>query len=217
MRVKQFRFQQRAVSEIFNNFEIGKKDIVLEAPTGSGKTVMLLQFMEKVAEIDSRDIAFVWLTPGAGELEEQQWAKASNSSRYLIPQRLDDIWEGGFSRSTVTFINWEAVTNKKTIARRGGDVASIESIVKREKLDGRKFVLVIDEEHRNQTVKAQDVVDMFDAISIIRASATPVEDDSLTAVKVTEGEAIFEHLITRRVVLNEGLSVDNEAADYLYF
>lgn len=217
MRVKQFRFQQRAVSEIFNNFEIGKKDIVLEAPTGSGKTVMLLQFMEKVAEIDSRDIAFVWLTPGAGELEEQQWAKASNSSRYLIPQRLDDIWEGGFSRSTVTFINWEAVTNKKTIARRGGDVASIESIVKREKLDGRKFVLLIDEEHRNQTVKAQDVVDMFDAISIIRASATPVEDDSLTAVKVTEGEAIFEHLITRRVVLNEGLSVDNEAADYLYF
>lgn len=217
MQIKQFRFQQRAITELFNLFELQKLNIVLQAPTGSGKTIILLQLMEKIAEVDDRDIAFVWLTPGAGELEEQQWTKASQSSKFIIPQLLDDIWVDGLGKSTVTFVNWEAVTNKKNIARRGGDLVSLDNIVQRERNSGRQFVLIIDEEHRNQTEKAQNVINMFDAICTVRASATPIEDKRASVVKVSEDEAIFEHLITRQIVLNEGLSEDDETADYLYF
>lgn len=217
MQIKQIHFQQRAITELFNLFELQKSNIVLQAPTGSGKTIILLQMMEKIAEVDDRDIAFVWLTPGAGELEEQQWEKASKSSKLITPQLLDDVWVDGLGKFTVTFVNWEAVTNKRNIARRGGDLVSLDTIVQQGENAGRQFVLIIDEEHRNQTEKAQNVIDMFDAICTVRASATPIEDKHASMVCVSEDEAIFEHLITRQVVLNEGLSEDDEAADYLYF
>ncbi|KGO32522.1 hypothetical protein Q757_00530 [Oenococcus alcoholitolerans] len=63
--------------------------------------------------------------------------------------------------------------------------------------------MIIDEEHRNQTTKAQYVIDIFDADMIFKASATPLEDSLANHVLITEDEVISAGLITRSVVLND--------------
>jgi len=217
MTFKSFDFQNVAINNLFDYVVLGKKNIILQAPTGSGKTAMLIRLMDRILRETPDKLAFIWLTPGAGELEEQQWLKTSQNAEVVKPQYLRDVMSGGFDAGTVTFINWEAVTNKKNIAVRDGDVKSVSRVISEAQTDGVKFIVIIDEEHRNQTSKAREFLETFGDVAMIRASATPLDDKHAEYVKVDEDDVISEHLITREVVLNENLSADDESADFEYF
>ncbi|NJB06753.1 DEAD/DEAH box helicase family protein, partial [Clostridioides difficile] len=93
-----------------------KKKIILKSPTGSGKTIILLSYIEDyLANVDN-EMIFVWLTPGKGNLEEQSEEKM----RKLIPNAktgdISDILLQGFNAGTTYFVNWEMITNKKNNA-----------------------------------------------------------------------------------------------------
>lgn len=210
MSFKDYNFQTDAVNKMFNAYMLNKADvenndnIILQAPTGSGKTAMLVRLMDRIVQDYPDDhIAFVWLTPGAGELEQQSWSKTSQNAQFVTPYYLLDALSDGFKANSVTFLNWELVSNKKNIALRDGERTNLSSAIKSAHERGLKFILIIDEEHRNQTNKAQKIIDMFDAKMIYRASATPIEDNSAKYVKVTEEDVIAEGLITKSVVLND--------------
>lgn len=211
MAFKNFSFQTSAVNRLYETYAIknysnsNKNTTILEAPTGSGKTAMLIRLMDRILERDqSQKIAFVWLTPGAGELEEQSWAKTSQNAVAVKPVFLkDSLTVDGFIPGTATFLNWEMVSNENNIALKNGDRTNLLQAIESSREKGVKFILIIDEEHRNQTPKAQHIIDMFNADMIFKASATPIEDNSANIVKVTEDEVIAEGLITRSVILND--------------
>lgn len=70
-------FQEWAVAKLRTNFfsPNSKHTTIFSAPTGSGKTVMLIALMDSIIENNPNDYdyTFVWLTPGNGELEEQSY------------------------------------------------------------------------------------------------------------------------------------------------
>ena len=76
-------FQERCVEELLEQTAFGEQEeILLQAPTGSGKTVILLEYIDRfLAEHES--YVFIWLTPGSGELEEQSMKKMLE----LLPNR----------------------------------------------------------------------------------------------------------------------------------
>lgn len=210
MSFKKYTFQIDAVNQMIDAYRLNKagvkknNNIILQSPTGSGKTAMLVMLMDRLVQDYPEDnVAFVWLTPGAGELEQQSWTKTSQNAQYVQPYYLLDALSDGFKQNSVTFLNWELVNNKKNIALRDGERTNLHSAIKSAHERGLHFVLIIDEEHRNQTSKAQNIIDMFDADIIYRASATPIKDNSAKYIHVTEDSVIAEELITKSVVIND--------------
>ncbi len=206
-----YGFQTNAVNKLYDTYiarEYGgtkKNNTILQAPTGSGKTAILVRLMDRILKNDdTKNIAFVWLTPGAGDLEEQSWRKTSENAIFVKSVFLEDSLRDGFQPGTATFLNWEMVSNKRhNIALKDGERANLYQAVDDAKERNVKFILIIDEEHRNQTTKAQHIIDTFNAEMIFRASATPLEDKSAEKVLIPEEDVIAEGLITRNVIINE--------------
>lgn len=203
MPFKDFDFQNNALNKLYDTFISNKKNVIFQAPTGSGKTVVMIKLMDRILENNTEKIAFVWLTPGAGELEEQSWEKTSKSATFVKANFLQETLMSGFQEGTATFLNWEIVNRKGNIVLRDGEKANLMQTVSYAKEQGIKFILIIDEEHRNQTDKAQNIIDLFDAQTIFRTSATTIEDETATKITINEDDVIAEGLITRNVFVND--------------
>ena len=105
-----FDFQQNAVQQLLNKTEntISKQKIIVKSPTGSGKTVILVEYIDEYLE-NQDNIAFIWLCPGKGALEEQSRKKMLKYAPDLNAQTLDGALLSGFTNRSTTFINWEKI------------------------------------------------------------------------------------------------------------
>ncbi|MBJ8349992.1 DEAD/DEAH box helicase [Streptococcus zalophi] len=191
-------------------------ELIIKSPTGSGKTITLLSWIDNYIASTHDNVAFVWFTPGAGELEEQSQDKASGFAS-IKSQSVDDALLHGFDKGTVTFINYERVIGKKskamlTDSERDNLVDKIEKAFQQD----RHFVLVIDEAHRNDTKKARDIISQFKASKTVRVSATiddPNIPDKVEFYEVGEDAVIKSGLITKAVVVNEDIDVTLDVED----
>lgn len=204
------QFQQKLVDKLleFTAPEYDVDEMVIKSPTGSGKTITLLDWINTYISSTRDNVAFVWFTPGAGELEEQSQDKAKNFSS-IKAQSVDDALLKGFDKESVTFINYERVIGKKSKAMLSdSERDNLEDKIEKAVESGRHFILIIDEAHRNDTKKARDIIARFDASKTVKVSAT-IEDpnvpDKVEFYEVMEEEVIESGLITKSVVVNEGL------------
>ncbi len=203
-------FQQNLVDKLlkFTAPEYDVDEMVIKSPTGSGKTITLLEWMDTYIASTHDNVAFVWFTPGAGELEEQSQDKAKSFSS-IKEQSLADALLQGFGKDTATFINYESVVGKnKNAMLTDSERENLEDKIEKAFESGRHFILVVDEAHRNDTNKARDIISRFKASKTVRVSATiedPKNPDKIEFYEVTEEEVIESGLITKSVVVNEGI------------
>ena len=113
-----FDFQEQAVIQLLDlcTDSRSKQTIVMKAPTGSGKTIMLIDFVDEYLNKVNSNAAFIWLCPGKGDLEEQSRQKMRKFAPHLNTQNLFDALQNGFEPESTTFINWELVTKKGNTA-----------------------------------------------------------------------------------------------------
>ena len=213
MMMKKYDFQDEAVDWLFEKTldPASKKTIVLNAPTGSGKTVILIKYIDKLLAV-KRNIAVVWLCPGKGDLEEQ----SRNSFDYFLPSRqsfdLNDAMTSGFEAGSKSFINWDKVTKKDNKAITENEKDNLYDKIKIAHNSGIEFLIIVDEEHSNNTAKANDLLRYFDAIHTVRVSATTVTSTDVEYKEVDEEAVIGAGLITEAISVNEGV-VMNSAQD----
>lgn len=216
-------FQEWAVAKLRNLFfnPDSKQTTIFSAPTGSGKTVMLIALMDSIIENNPNDyeFAFVWLTPGNGELEEQSYKSTLDKARLAQPQMLQDALTNGFTNNSVTFINWEKVTKKGNLATRDGEVTNLYQRITEAHQQNTHFVVIVDEEHRNRNSNTQILIDSFAPDKVIRMSATPQsKGNAYELVQVDEEDVIRQGMITRSVILNMGVNEgDNISNPVSYF
>lgn len=61
--IKLKEFQEKCVLELMEETTVGfSKEILLDSPTGSGKTIILMEYIERFLTL-YKDYAIVWLTP----------------------------------------------------------------------------------------------------------------------------------------------------------
>lgn len=163
--------------------------LTIKAPTGAGKTIMLLSWIDEYIQSTSDNVAFIWFTPGAGELEEQSQDKA-NSFSSIKAQSVDDALLNGFEQGSATFINYERVVGKKSKAMLiDSERDNLEDKIEKAFQNDRHFIVIIDEAHRNDTNKARDIISRFRASKTVRVSATIDNSntpDSVEFYKVSE-------------------------------
>ena len=211
-------FQQDVVDKLlaFTAPEYPVSQLIIKAPTGSGKTIMLLSWIDEYIRSTSDNVAFVWFTPGAGELEEQSQDKASDFSS-IKAQSVDEALLNGFDKGSATFINYERVVGKKSKAMlTDSERDNLEDKIEKTFQNGRHFIVIIDEAHRNDTEKARDIISRFKAAKMVRVSATIDDPNTPNVVEfyeVAEEVVIDSGLITKAVVVNEALDTSFDGTD----
>ena len=108
-----FGFQEDAVQFLLERTmsKTSKQTIVVKACTGSGKTVMLISYIDEYLNNNPKT-AFIWLCPGKGDLEEQSRKRMQEICPTRKTGNLFDSLTTGFEDKSTTFINWELVTKK---------------------------------------------------------------------------------------------------------
>lgn len=211
--MKRVQFQDRAVKELKEAMAIeDKRDITLESPTGSGKTIILTRFMSEYMK-DHEKIVFVWLSPGKGGLAEQSKAKMDHYCHNASTKNLEDVMTCGFQEDDAVFINWEKLTKEGNNALKDSERTNFIEWVEKGLVEGLKFKIVVDESHQNDTAKADTIVELFKTDKIIRASATPTRNSNAIHILISDEEVIAEGLIKKVIHINPGFPMQVDLAE----
>ena len=211
-------YQEAAVSKLISRSRdllterTGSK-VVFKAPTGSGKTIMMASFLEKLVadpELSGRPISVIWTAPR--KLHTQ--SKLKLKTFYEESKALDcvdffDLQELAIGRNEVLFLNWESInkSDKNTIIKENERDFYLDNILDNTRQLGHKIVLVIDESHHHATSETskQLIQDMAPDLTI-EVSATPVISDPDEMVSVTLDQVKEQGMIKKSVVLNPDFS-----------
>lgn len=199
-------FQINTVNKLLDATSIGsKKEVLLQAPTGSGKTIILLSYIEEYLK-ENNKMVFVWLTPGKGDLKEQSRKKMIKFLPHHNTKNIQDVLLQGFEAKDTAFINWETITKKDNNALKEAERKNLYERVREAHNNGYKFIIIVDEEHLNKTVKAEAILQYMNPEYIVRVSATTKTNKEAEFIKIDELEVINAGLITRALYINENVS-----------
>jgi type III restriction enzyme len=209
-------FQERAVARLKDEFlSLWKSPhqnapLVFKAPTGSGKTVMLAQFLRDLVgdpRFQGNDVAFVWFS-----FSEDSYAQSKGKlfdyyggASELDLLDLNDLTRGRLRKNDVFFINWQKIKGKskdsRKLRRDNECNLTFDSFIRKTQEDGRRLVVVIDEEHVGaDTELAFEVIDgLIKPKVTIRVSATPKYIPN--AEEIGEGKGGFVNVKREEVVL----------------
>jgi type III restriction enzyme len=209
-------FQLKTVKLLFEAMEKPVRDIILKSPTGSGKTIILTYFMHQYIQSYSKTV-FVWLTPGKGNLEEQSKKKMDKYIHASHTKLLSDVMTAGFEENDNCFINWEKLTKKGNNALKESERTNFLEHIQHALNDGLHFVIIVDESHQNDTIKADEIIQYFHTDKIIRCSATPKGITKAEMIEISEEEVIASGLIKKLVVINQNFSQSVETENQTEF
>ena len=209
-------FQLNAVKKLFEAMETPARDIILKSPTGSGKTIILTYFMHQYIQSFPKTV-FVWLTPGKGNLEEQSKAKMDKYIHASQTKLLSDVMTAGFEENDSCFINWEKLTKKGNNALKDSERTNFLEHIQHALNDGIRFVIIVDESHQNNTIKADEIIQYFHTDKIIRCSATPKGIAKAEIIEIPEEEVIAAGLIKKMLVINQDFPQSIETEDQTAF
>ena len=132
---------------------------------------------------------------------------------HLNTQNLFDALQNGFEPESITFINWELVTKRGNMAIRDNERKNLFDRIADAHRKGISFIVIIDEEHSNNTAKARTIIDAFSAKNIVRVSATAEQNKQYEFFEIDELDAINAGLITKALYVNEGITDGIEITD----
>ena len=202
---------------------------VFQAPTGSGKTIMMAKYIEDIIkELPKEDFCFVWMSIGKGELHLQ--SKHSLEKVFAGFPRVtsvEDAFSGGRERivqNEVVVANWEKLRSKeresgdwKNLVMKDGEKLNFRDVLEKTK-EQRKIILIIDESHVSaDTARANELRDLIGADIVIEMSATPRRPQQELGftqelarggagyVIVEPKDVIDEGMIKKEIIINEDI------------
>jgi type III restriction enzyme len=202
MNITLMPFQYDAIARLLDAMQSGTREIILKGCTGCGKTLILSRFIDEFLAANVKTV-FIWLTPGKGDLEEQSKRKMDNYIPWMHTKLLPDVMTGGFRDGDVCFFNWEKLTKKGNNALKDSERFNLLDYIHKAHNDSLSFKIIVDESHQNDTIKSSDILSLFNAGKIIRASATPKGYKDATVIEIDEATVIAQGLIKKMLVINE--------------
>ena len=188
------------------------EEIVLSAPTGSGKTVMTCKFIDDYLD-ENPNTVFLWLCPGAGGLEKQSRDSFSDVTEGIpfgdIYSFINDYEVNG----KVFFVNWDKINRNSNVALKDGEKKNLMAKVLECHRKNIDIFMIIDEEHKYRDT-ANEYVANIQPVHVLRISATPVTQGNHTEI-IKEDEVIASGLIAAGIAINEGVSDAIENNDNL--
>jgi type III restriction enzyme len=228
-------YQEKAVNQLIETtikllgYDGPGEVCVFQAPTGSGKTVMVAKFIEGlIKELPKEDFCFVWMSIGKGELHLQSkhsLQKIFNGFPRVVS--VEDEFSGGRERivqNEIVVANWEKLRTKdkksgdwKNLIMKDGEKLNFRDVLEKTR-EQRKIILIIDESHVSaDTARANELRGLISADIVIEMSATPRRPQEELGfiqelarggagyVMVEPKEVIDEGMIKKELIINEDI------------
>lgn len=187
----------------------GSKKLIFKSPTGSGKTIMMAEFLKRLVEDREvrMSLSFIWTAPRP-VLTNQSKDKLEThfeDSRALQCSFFEDLDDIKINENEILFFNWESVRREDLIYIRDNERDNnLSNVLKRTKEEGRQIILIIDESHYHaQAETSQRLIADIDPKLTIEVSATPVVSNPDDSVTVQLEDVKLEGMIKKAVILNE--------------
>jgi len=206
-------YQENAIDDLLNKTKrllgySGGKKLVFKSPTGSGKTIMMAEFLKQL--VDDREVrqslGFIWTAPR--QLHIQSRDKLENyfeTSQALKCSYFEGLDDRKISENEILFVNWEHINRADAIYIRDNEQEfNLSKVLERTKEEGREIILVIDEAHHHATSDiSQGLIQMIGPKLTIEVTATPAtitDEDEKVFVQLDDVKK--QGMIKKAVILN---------------
>jgi type III restriction enzyme len=183
--------------------------ITFEAPTGSGKTVMMADYLKQLVEDreDDKHFSFLWAAPRQLHTQsKEKLEKYFYDSKALRCSYFEDLNDKRIDENEILFLNWESINKADNIyIRENENDFNLSKVISNTIDDDRTIILVIDESHfAAKTETSQELIQLIQAKISIEVSATPHITNEDEKVKVYREHVIEDEMIKKRIVINPG-------------
>lgn len=226
MGFKVLKYQNEAIDSLLavvNKFlkKEEPKNVVLQAPTGSGKTIMMAEFLHRFVDKrkDDKSFSFIWAAPR--KLHNQSKEKLERyfkDSRILDCLNIEDLSETKIGENEILFINWESINKKDNVfVNENERDFNLTSVVDNTIAEGREIILIIDESHHtSKATNTRGLIEIMKPKITIEVSATPTDAASEYTEKVEFKDVVNARMIKREVSINPNIKddkVEGEGSD----
>lgn len=220
-------YQHKVVNQLLDytnltlKYENNNKTIVLQSPTGSGKTFMLASYIERLCnENKEESFCFIWISIGTGNLHVQSYNSVKNKLKgYPNCSLLEKDYFGSKKSvfpNEVVFLNWEKINSKNTDGTWKNNLMmdketnNLIDVLENTRSNGLKIILIIDESHMStNSARAIELRDEIIKPSLtIEMSATPIISDLDFKIQVDPFSVIEEGMIKKQVLINPDIDSD---------
>lgn len=209
---------KREVNELLN--AEGEKVVIFKSPTGSGKTLMIAEFLMRLIDsrIDGKKFAFVWIA--VNKLHDQSYEKLK---KYywdvgLKCSHFNDLDDRRIGENEILFLNWASINKKDNLYVRANERDNnLSSVIARTKDEGRIIFLIIDESHHTaSSEKSKELIHDIGPRITIEVSATPQLNNANRIVEVELKDVKDEEMIKKEIIINPGFEnyiIDKNKSD----
>lgn len=205
-------YQDEAAREILEDtkrllVQASGKRLVFKAPTGSGKTITMAEFLTRLADDHQHSpCSFIWAAPR--QLHEQSKQKLEQyfeKTRAMECLFFEDLNDRQIGENEILFFNWESIRQDGNIYIRDNEQDNnLSTVIERTVEAGRAIILIIDESHFHaQADTSQNLIATISPHLTIEVSATPIVQNPDKVVSVDIGDVKAEEMIKKAVILNE--------------
>lgn len=226
-------FQEEAVKPLLEHTFVAisqpqpQTEVLLESPTGSGKTVMLASYMERlIDELRLRpsftdNVAFIWMAPNTLHIQSYDSLRyLYDDSKKLNCINLDSLGINPSLKSKdLLFLNWASVNSSNRIWRSDNEYnTNLETLIENTKLNDTKIVMVIDEAHLSAFRGAQAIAvrELISADVEVLVTATVNFPRPQLSVFVPRHKVVNQELIKKGVRLNVGLDPSEQNGENVH-
>lgn len=225
MIIKELKYKTKAINQLIEKInEIiasnGNDNIVLKAPTGSGKTIIMAEFLLQFVSNrkDNKTFSFIWAAPRKLHLQSKEKLEVFyKENRVLECSNIEELNSNLIAENEILFLNWESINKKDNVfVRENENDFNLTSIVQNTFEEGREIILVIDESHHTASAEnTKGLIEIMNPKVTIEVSATPhMTSDNI--VKVKFEDVVKEGMIKESVSLNPNLKeekLEGEGSD----
>lgn len=200
----------------------GDKVCIFKSPTGSGKTLMMAEFLKRLIDsrIDGKHFSFVWIA--VNKLHDQS---RNNLKKFydqygvsLKCSNFEDLEERKIAENEILFLNWASINKKDNVYVRANERDNnLTSVIARTKNEGRIVILIIDESHHTASSdKSKELIQDIGPKVTIEVSATPQLNNANQIVEVELKDVKNEGMIKKEIIINPGFEyyiIDKKKSD----
>lgn len=179
------------------------KEMVLYAPTGSGKTVISCKLIDDYLD-ENRNTVFLWICPGAGGLQKQSQDSFKEMTSSIPNGDVYSFINEQSPEGQVFFINWDKINSASNVVLKEGEYKNFMEKIQQCHILNIDIFMIIDEEHRYHET-AESYIANIQPKHVLRISATPATESGHIEV-IDDDEVIAGELISSGISVNEGVS-----------